>query len=144
MKNSSRTTFTRRLRTTTNSSISNIYAYGIVQTLIPSIKFVPLKQDYRFVPYFSIGAGIAYSKSRYIDSSYTLSSDAMINNSSRGIKSTRALALEFGAGTKLKLTGNVALDISIKYFCYGKHMMARGVFKKINGYKLSTGVTIAF
>ena len=52
------------------------------------------------------------------------------------------LALEFGFGTKIKVTDKVDLDIGIKYYDYGKHRMSEYISKKITGYKFTIGGAI--
>lgn len=129
---------------TANTALLNIRAFSKIQTLISSIKLKPFKQINFFTPYISVGAGIATSKSNYTYSADVLGPYGMKSSFLKGKKSTNALALEFGIGVKIKLTDKVSLEMSSKYFNYGKHSIAHNISKSLNGYKLNTAIIVDF
>lgn len=120
------------------SILSTLSSSSRIQRFIMSFKFKTFKSISLFSPYISVGAGLAHSRSKYkYETSYTGST---LRRYSKGGKTTNSLALELGIGSKVKIINKVSLDISAKYFDYGKYIIAPNFSKRISGYKLSAGI----
>ena len=123
---------------TFTSGISALKTSTRFNNLIATAKYMPVKEVYKmFSPYVSVGAGISHSSSKSFYSFYSVPAGTIKYPS--GKKTTSALALEFGIGTKVKVAKNFYLDVSAKYYDYGNHKLAHTVSKKVKGYKFSVG-----
>jgi opacity protein-like surface antigen len=123
----------------TSTSVASLKVTGMLSTLIGSVKYKPFKRIKLFSPYISLGAGVAHSNSKYKTAIFS-TFPGNVTAPSGKMKST-ALALEFGAGTKVQVTKAIDLDFSIKYFNYGNHAIAHNVSRKFSGYKFTIGAT---
>ena len=109
-----------------------------LNTFILSTKLNLIEEHKRITPYIFGGLGIVLGESKN-----TLFSKDIADGSSTKTETTQRIGLEFGIGTKIKLFSKTNLEISAKYFDYGKYDLGQDVSKGINGYKLSIGVTCA-
>lgn len=107
-----------------------------LNTLILSTKLKLFEQNELFIPYIFGGLGIVFGESKS-----TQFSKDIVGGHSIKKRTTQTLGFEVGVGTKVTLRPKTNLEISAKYFDYGKYALGQNVFKKINGYKLSIGAT---
>jgi len=123
-----------------SSGITSLKTSTKFNNLVGAVKYMPIKEVYKmFSPYVSLGAGISHSSSKFSYSFYSVPAGTIQYPS--GKKTTSALALEFGVGTKVKVAKNFHLDVSAKYYDYGNHKLAPTISKKVKGYKFSVGAT---
>lgn len=124
-----------------NSNTSHLSASGKIKTFIFSIKFKPFRQQETLSPYFYIGSGAAFSKSKSFK--YTLGSGRRTGRSSFETTRTKALPLELGIGVSMIISKGFALDASAGYFDYGRHKLATNMSIRVNGCKFSIGMMYA-
>jgi opacity protein-like surface antigen len=124
--------------TTTTNNCTNISGSSTsikLNTLILSTKLKFLEQKGLFTPYIFGGLGVVFGESKT-----TQFSKDIVGGHSLKKRTTRTLGLELGLGTKIMLSQKINLEVSAKYFDYGKYALSKDVSKKIDGYKLSIGV----
>ncbi len=125
--------------TTTTNNCTNISGSSTsikLNTLILSAKLKFFEQSGLFTPYISGGLGVVFGESKSTQFSKDIVGGHLLKK-----RTTQTLGLELGLGTKVMLSQKINLEVSAKYFDYGKYALSKDFSKKIDGYKLSIGVT---
>lgn len=110
-----------------------------LQALIASVK-LKAHNGGRVIPFLSLGAGISHMKINQNKSElneYGIRDAPKLNNKT-------SFAYRVGVGTKIKISSKVALELSARYFNYGKYKLSNNVSKKITGHDFSAGIILGF
>jgi len=110
-----------------------------LQALIASVKFKAHNEG-RVIPFLSLGAGVSHMKINQNES--TLNKSGI--NDVPTLKNKTSFAYRVGVGTKIKISSKVALELSARYFDYGKYKLSNDVSKKITGHDFSVGIVLGF
>jgi opacity protein-like surface antigen len=112
-----------------------------LEALIFSLKLkAPTKK--RFVPFLILGAGASKMKIVEINGIYNNKTNQMEQKPS--LLNKTSFAYRVGVGMKFKMSGNSALEISARYFDYGKYELSNGDKKRIKGHDFSAGIVLGF
>ena len=99
-----------------------------LEALILSLKLkAPTKK--RFVPFLILGAGASKMKIAGINEIYNNITNKMEQKPS--FLNKTSFAYRVGVGMKFKMSGNSALEVSARYFDYGKYKLSNGNQKKL-------------
>ena len=110
-----------------------------LQALIASVKFKAHNEG-RVIPFLSLGAGVSHMKINHTASKL----DESGMNDVPTLKNKTSFAYRVGVGTKIKISSKVALELSARYFNYGKYKLSNDVSKKITGHDFSAGIILGF
>jgi opacity protein-like surface antigen len=110
-----------------------------LQALIASVKFKAHNEG-RVIPFLSLGAGVSHMKINQTASKL----DESGMNDVPTLKNKTSFAYRVGVGTKIKISSKVALELSARYFDYGKYKLSNDVSKKITGHDFSAGIILGF
>ena len=126
-----------------NKTIINKYHDIVIQmklqALIASVKFKAHNEG-RVIPFLSLGAGVSHMKINQTASKL----DESGMNDVPTLKNKTSFAYRVGVGTKIKISSKVALELSARYFNYGKYKLSNDVSKKITGHDFSAGIILEF
>ena len=113
-----------------------------LNVLIASLKFkVPTKK--RLVPFITLGTGV--SRMKIDKKSESLNKDtSQINLVIPTLKNKTSFAYRVGIGMKFKISEKSALEVSARYFDYGKYKLSNGDQRKIKGHDFSAGIVLGF
>ena len=112
-----------------------------LEALIFSLKLkAPTKK--RFVPFLILGAGASKMKIAEINGIYNNITNKMEQKPS--LLNKTSFAYRVGVGMKFKMSGNSALEVSARYFDYGKYKLSNGDQRKIKGHDFSAGIVLGF
>jgi len=110
-----------------------------LQALVASVK-LKVPNEGRVVPFLSLGAGV--SRMKVNENKSELSKTGL--NETPTLKNKTSFAYRVGVGTKIKVSSKVELELSARYFNYGKYKLSNDVSKKVTGHDLSAGIILAF
>jgi opacity protein-like surface antigen len=126
-----------------NKSIINQYDDIVMQmklqALVASVK-LKVPNEGRVVPFLSLGAGV--SRMKVNENKSELSKTGLTEIPT--LKNKTSFAYRVGVGTKIKVSSKVELELSARYFNYGKYKLSNDVSKKVTGHDLSAGIILAF
>ena len=110
-----------------------------LQALVASVK-LKVPNEGRVVPFLSLGAGV--SRMKVNENKSELSKTGLTETPT--LKNKTSFAYRVGVGTKIKVSSKVELELSARYFNYGKYKLSNDVSKKVTGHDLSAGIILAF
>lgn len=110
-----------------------------LQALIASVKLKAHNKG-RVIPFLSLGAGVSHMKINKNES--TLNKSGI--NDVPTLKNKTSFAYRVGVGIKIKMSSKVELELSARYFDYGKYKLSNDISKKIIGHDFSAGIILGF
>lgn len=126
-----------------NKTIINKYHDIVIQmklqALIASVK-LKAHNEGSVIPFLSLGAGISHIK---INQNKGELNESGIRDAHK-LNNNTYFAYRVGVGTKIKISSKVALELSARYFNYGKYKLSNNVSKKITGHDFSAGIILGF
>lgn len=113
-----------------------------LQTLIAAVK-LKLHNKSRLTPFITLGAGASRMKIDEKNENLNQAKARIISDSIK-LKNKTSFAYRAGVGTQIRIHSKVELELSARYFNYGKYKLTNDVTKKITGYDVSGGIVIRF